>query len=72
MGMYMEPLIDELVRVWEEVVWIYDRATKTNFKMHVWYQYCMHDLLAYGIFYAWCVQVSSHAQFARKLLGSFG
>jgi hypothetical protein len=32
----------------------------------------MHDLLAYGIFYAWCVQVSSHAQFARKLLGSFG
>jgi hypothetical protein len=37
MGVYMEPLIDELVCAWEEGVWTYDRATKTNFKMHVWY-----------------------------------
>jgi hypothetical protein len=37
MGVDMEPLIDELVRVWEKGVWMYDRATKTNFKMHVWY-----------------------------------
>jgi hypothetical protein len=37
MGVYMEPLIDELVRAWEEGVWTYDRATKTNFRMHVWY-----------------------------------
>jgi hypothetical protein len=55
MGVYMEPLIDELVRAWEEGVWTYDRATKTNFRMHVWYQYSMHDLLAYGLFCAWCV-----------------
>jgi hypothetical protein len=34
MGMYMEPLIDELVCAWEEGVWTYDKATKTNFKMH--------------------------------------
>jgi hypothetical protein len=33
--MYMEPLIDELLRAWEEEVWTYDRATNTNFKMHV-------------------------------------
>jgi hypothetical protein len=33
----MEPFIDELVRAWEEEVWTHDRATKTNFKMHVWY-----------------------------------
>jgi hypothetical protein len=39
MGVYMEPSIDELVRAWEEGVWTYDRATKTNFRMHVWYQY---------------------------------
>jgi hypothetical protein len=52
---YMEPLIDELVHAWEEGVWTYDRATKTNFRMHVWYQYSMHDLLAYGLFCAWCV-----------------
>jgi hypothetical protein len=50
MVVYMEPLIVELVRAWEEGVWTYDRATKTNFKMHVWYQYSMHDLLTYGLF----------------------
>jgi hypothetical protein len=72
MGVYMEPLIDELVRAWEEGVWTYDRATKTNFRMHVWYQYSMHDLPAYGLFCAGVFTVSSHAQFARKLSGSFG
>jgi hypothetical protein len=35
MGVYMEPLVDELVCAWEEGVWTYGRATKTNFKMHV-------------------------------------
>jgi hypothetical protein len=55
MGVYMEPLIDELVRAWEEGVWTYDRATKINFKMHVWYQYSMQDLPTYGLFCAWCV-----------------
>jgi hypothetical protein len=52
MGVYMEPMIDELVCAWDEGVWTYDRATKKNFKMHVWYQYSMHDFLMYGIFYA--------------------
>ena len=33
MCVYMEPLVDDLLRVWEEGVWIYDRATKTNFNM---------------------------------------
>jgi hypothetical protein len=28
---------------------------KTNFKMHVWYQYSMHDLPTYGLFCALCV-----------------
>jgi hypothetical protein len=37
MGVFIEPVIDELVCAWEEGVWTYDRATKTNFKMHVWY-----------------------------------
>jgi hypothetical protein len=55
MAVYMESLIDELGRAWEEGVWTYDRATKTNFRMHVWYQYFMHDLPAYGLFCAWCV-----------------
>jgi hypothetical protein len=72
MGVFMESLIDELVRAWEEGVWTYDQAMKTNFKMHVWYQYSLHDLLAYGIFSAWCVHGRFHAQYARKVLGSFG
>jgi hypothetical protein len=55
MGVFMEPLVDELLRGWEEGVWTYDRATKKNFKMYVWYQYSMHDFLAYGIFSGWCV-----------------
>jgi hypothetical protein len=55
MGVYMEPVIDELVSAWEEGVWTCDRATKTSFKMHVWYHYSLHDFLAYGIFCAWCV-----------------
>ena len=51
----MEPVYDELISAWNEGVWTYDRATKKNFKMYVWYQYSMHDFLAYGIFSAWCV-----------------
>ena len=35
MGVFMEPVFDELVRAWDEGVWTYDRATKKNFKMHV-------------------------------------
>ena len=30
MSVYMEALIDDLVRAWEEGVWTYDRATKTK------------------------------------------
>jgi hypothetical protein len=26
-----------------------------NFKMHVWYQYSLHDFLAYRLFSVWCV-----------------
>jgi hypothetical protein len=52
MGVYMDHLIYELVHAWEEGVWMYDQAIKTNFKMHVWYQYSMHDLPEYGLFCA--------------------
>ncbi|XP_066375146.1 uncharacterized protein [Miscanthus floridulus] len=55
MGVFMQPVWDELQDAWEKGVLTYDRATKKNFTMHVWYQYSMHDFLAYGIFSAWCV-----------------
>jgi len=41
----------------------YDRATKTNFRMYVWYQYSMHDFMAYGVFCSWCV----HSKFPCPL-----
>jgi hypothetical protein len=49
MGVFMEPVIDELINAWVKGVWTYDRATKTSFKMHVWYHYSLHDFLAYGL-----------------------
>jgi hypothetical protein len=55
MGVFMEPLWDELISAWEEGVWTYDRAKRSTFKMYVWYQYSIHDFLAYGLFSAWCV-----------------
>jgi hypothetical protein len=53
--MYMDLVIDELVCAWEEGVWTYGRAIKKNFKMHVCYQYSMHDFPVYGLLCAWCV-----------------
>jgi hypothetical protein len=55
MGVFMQPLWDELEHTWEKGVRTYNRATKRNFTMHVWYQYSLHDFLAYGIFSGWCV-----------------
>jgi hypothetical protein len=55
MGVFMQPVWDELQHAWDEGVRTYDRATKRNFTMHVWYQYSLHDFLAYGLFSAWCV-----------------
>jgi hypothetical protein len=54
-GLFTECLLSGRMtelRASEEGVWTYDRATKTNFRMHVWYQYSMHDLPAYGLFCA--------------------
>ena len=67
MGVFMEPVIAELVHAWEEGVWTYNRATKKNFKMHVWYHTpCMTSwrmgYSAPGVF-----TESSHAQYARKV-----
>jgi hypothetical protein len=37
MGVYMEPLWDELISAWEVGVWTYDQAKRATFKMYVWY-----------------------------------
>jgi hypothetical protein len=69
MGVYMEPLIDELVCSCEEGVWTYYQATKKNFEIHVWYKYSMHDLPAYGLFYAWCVHGKFPCPVGKVVLG---
>jgi hypothetical protein len=72
MDMYMEPLIDELVRAWEEG---YGRMTEprrqTSECMFGTSTPCMtYRCMGYSA--PRVFMVSSHAQFARKLLGSFG
>jgi hypothetical protein len=63
MSLYMEPLIDDLLKAWEEGVWTYDQATKTI--LHVLYMYSLHDMSAYGLFCAWCLHGKFIAQYAR-------
>jgi hypothetical protein len=55
MSVYMQPLIDDLEIALKEGVRTYDRATDTNFTMHVRYMYSQHDHPAYGLFSGWCV-----------------
>jgi hypothetical protein len=35
LGVFMEPVIDELIDAWEKGVWTYVRGTKSSFKMHM-------------------------------------
>jgi hypothetical protein len=64
----MEPLIDELVCALEERVWTYEKTSKCMFGTStpcVTYRCICYSV--HGVF-----TVSSHALFARNLLGSFG
>jgi hypothetical protein len=70
MGVYMEPLIDELVRAWEEGIWT-ELRRQTSKCMFGTSTPCM-TFWRMGYFAPGVFTVSSHAQFARKLLGSFG
>jgi hypothetical protein len=67
MGVFIEPLIDELILAWEKRVLTYDRATKKNSQcmcgtttpfMTSWFM----AYSARGVFTG-----SSHAQYARQL-----
>jgi hypothetical protein len=72
MGVYMKHLIDELVRAWEEGCGrMTELRRQTSKCMFGTSTPCMtYWRMGYS---APCVfTVSSHAQFARKLLGSFG
>ena len=45
---YLQPLIDELIALWEDGVDTYDASTKTNFKLRAALLWMVHDFQAYG------------------------
>ena len=45
---YLQPLIDELIALWEDGVDTYDASTKTNFKLRAALLWMVHDFPAYG------------------------
>ena len=53
LSVYMQPLVDDLIHSWQHGTLTYDRASKRNFPMKVWYQYSMHDLPGYALFCGW-------------------
>jgi hypothetical protein len=54
LSVFMQPLVDDLHHSWHHGTLTYDRATKTNFVMKVWFQYSMHDLPGYALFCGHC------------------
>jgi hypothetical protein len=68
MGMYMEPLVDELMFAWEVGILAYDRATRQNFITRVAYHTSMHDFPAYGIFCGWCIHGKMSCLIYREVL----
>lgn len=45
---YLQPLIEELIELWEDGVDTYDSSTKRNFKLHAALLWTVHDFPAYG------------------------
>ncbi|KAK1680309.1 hypothetical protein QYE76_041157 [Lolium multiflorum] len=55
MNVYLEPLVDDLVRGWEgRGIRTYDASKKEYFDMYVWYHTSLHDLPARALFCGWC------------------
>jgi len=55
MNVYLEPLVDDLLRGWEgHGIRTFDAANKEHFDMYVWYHTSLHDLPAHALFCGWC------------------
>ncbi|KAL0311177.1 UNVERIFIED_CONTAM: hypothetical protein Sangu_2412400 [Sesamum angustifolium] len=52
-GVYLEPLIEELLQLWPVGVRTYDHATDNAFMMRAALMWTVNDLLAYGITSVW-------------------
>lgn len=47
---YMEPMIDELLKLWVDGVEAYDAVTKETFQLYAMYLWSLHDYPGYGVF----------------------
>jgi hypothetical protein len=54
LNVMMQPLIWEMNKLWERVE-AYDCHKKQKFNLSVAYLWSIHDFLAYGIFFGWCI-----------------
>jgi hypothetical protein len=55
MNVYLEPLVDDLLRGWEgRGIQTDDASKKEYFDMYVWYHTSLHDLPARALFCGWC------------------
>jgi hypothetical protein len=68
LSVYMQPLVDDLNHSWHHPTLTYDRATKTNFLMKVWFHYSMHDMPGYALFCGWCTAGKWPCPVCRHLL----
>lgn len=51
---FLEPLIEELIELWDVRVEIYDAFAKETFKMRAALMWTINDFSAYGNLFGWC------------------
>ena len=68
LSVYLQPLVDDLNHSWHHPTLTYDRASRTNFFMKVWYQYSMHDMPGYALFCGHCTAGKWPCPVCRQLL----
>lgn len=50
---YLQPLVDELLKFWEHGVPTYDASTNETFMLHITLMWTINDFPAYGILSGW-------------------
>jgi hypothetical protein len=53
---YLQPLIDDLQRLWKDGILTYDISSKENFVMRVYLMWTINDFPAYGMLSGWMTQ----------------
>ena len=72
MNVYMQPLWDDLKEAWDNGIWTYNAASKTNFQMYAWLcTRCMTYRRLHVLLLGVCME-RSHAHNARRLLSFIG